>query len=104
MAGLVRSLSVWPIPCRQGSFGKVDGQLLHARWWLLSAILGVHTLLHFGQTKIWAEDDRDAARSFCHLRFSFAASCLSASNSQLAFLTDEASCLGLRPPAAMTDG
>ena len=38
---------------------------------------------------VWVEDDRDAARSFCLLRFSFAALCPSASNSQLAFLTDE---------------
>ena len=56
--------------------GKVDGQFLH-------------TLMHFGQTMVWDEDDRDAARSFCLLCFSFAAFCLSASNLQLAFLTDE---------------
>ena len=37
-------------------------------------------------TMVW---DEDAAPSFCLLLFSFAASCLSASNSQLAFLTDE---------------
>ena len=70
-------------------FGKVDGQLLHAHWWLLRPILDAHTLLHFGQTKVWDEDDRDAARSFCLLRLSFAASYLSASNLQLVFLTDE---------------
>ena len=46
-------------------------------------------LPHFGQTKLWNEGDRDAARSFCLLRFSFAASCLSASNSEVVFLTDE---------------
>ena len=69
--------------------GKVDGQFLHARWWLERPILDAHSLAHFGQTKVWDEDGRDAARSFCHLRFSFAALCLSASNSQLAFLTDE---------------
>ena len=40
-------------------------------------------------TKVWDEDGRDAAPSFCLLLFSFAASCLSATNSQLAFLTDE---------------
>ena len=69
--------------------GKVDGQFLHAPWWLRRPILDAHTLLHFGQTKVWDEDGRDTARSFCPLRFSFAALCLSASNSQLAFLTDE---------------
>ena len=47
------------------------------------------TLLHFGQTKVLDEDCRDVTRSFCLLRFSFAALCLSASNSQLAFLADE---------------
>ena len=52
-------------------------------------ILDAHPLLHFGQTRVWVEDDWDAARSFCLLRFFFAASCLSASNLQLAFLTDE---------------
>ena len=31
-------------------------------------------------TKVWAEDDWDAAHSFCPWHFSFAASCLSASN------------------------
>ena len=36
--------------------------------------LDAHTLLHFGQTKVWVEDDRDAARYFCLLRFSFVAS------------------------------
>ena len=51
--------------------GRVDGQFLHARRWL-----DVHAQQLFGQTKVWTEDDRDAARSFCLLRFSFAASCL----------------------------
>ena len=32
-------------------FGKVDGQFLHARWWLQNLILDVHTLLYFGQAK-----------------------------------------------------
>ena len=32
-------------------FEKVDGQFLHAHWWLRSLILDVHTLMHFGQTK-----------------------------------------------------
>ena len=69
--------------------GKIDGQFLHARWWLQRPILDAHPLPHFGQTKVWDEDGRDAARSFCLLRHSFAAFCLSVSNSQLAFLTDE---------------
>ena len=68
--------------------GKVDDQLLHARWWLQTRILDAHTLLHFGQAKVWVEDNWDAARSFCLLRLSFAASCLSVSNLQLAFLTE----------------
>ena len=70
-------------------FGKVGGQFLHARWWLKSPILDAHTLPHFGQAKVWAEDDRDAARTFRLLRCSFVVSCLSASNLRLAFLTDE---------------
>ena len=51
----------------------------------------MHTLLHFGQTKVWADDDLDAARSFCLLQLSFVASCRSALNLQLAFFffTDE---------------
>ena len=66
---------------------KVDGQFLHARWWPLRSILDAHPLPHLGQTKVWDEDGRDAARSSCLLRFSFAALCHSAS--QLAFvLTD----------------
>ena len=56
--------------------GKVDGQFLHARWWLQRSILDAHPLPHFRQAKDWDEDGRDAARSFCPLRFSFAASCL----------------------------
>ena len=50
-------------------FGKVDGQFLHARLWL-SPILDVQTVLHFGQTKVWAEVDWDAAHSFCLLHLS----------------------------------
>ena len=42
-----------------------------------------------GKTKVWAEDDWDAARSFSLLRFPFTPSRLSASNLQMAFLTDE---------------
>ena len=37
--------------------GKVDGQLLHAHWWLQSLILDAHTLLRFEQRRVWAEDD-----------------------------------------------
>ena len=33
----------------------------------------MHPLPHFRQTKVWDESGRDAARSFCLLRFSFAA-------------------------------
>ena len=69
--------------------GKVDGQFLHACWWLWSLIPDAHTLLHFGQTKVWPEDNWDAAHSFHLLHLSFVASCLSASNLQMAFLTDE---------------
>ena len=54
-----------------------------------SLLLDVQTLLHFTQAKVWAEDDWDAARSFCLLRLYFATSGLSVSNLRLAFLTDE---------------
>ena len=53
--------------------GKVIGQFLHALWWLQRGILDAYPLPHFGQTKVWDENGRDAARSFCLLRFSFAA-------------------------------
>ena len=69
--------------------GEVDGQFLHARWWLWSPILVAQTVLHFGQGEAWVEDNQDAARSFCLQRLSFAASCLSASHLRLAFLTNE---------------
>ena len=69
--------------------GKVDGQSLHARWWLKSASLYVQTPLYFGQKKMWAEDDWDAAYFFCFLRLSFAALCLSASSLGLALLPDQ---------------
>ena len=82
---------------------KVDGQFLHARWWLCRPILDAHPLPHFGQTKVWNESGKDAARSFCILSFSFAAFCLTASNYKWLFSLMGASCLGLRPPAAMTD-
>ena len=59
------------------------------------------TPLHYGHAKVWAEDDWDVARSFCHLRLSFANSCLSASNLQQAFLTDERQ---LSQSEAMSDG
>ena len=45
------------------------GQFLHALWWLWSPILDAHPLPYFGQTKVWDEDGKDAARSFCLLRF-----------------------------------
>lgn len=32
-------------------FRKVEGQFLHARWWLQSLILSAQTLLHFGWAK-----------------------------------------------------
>ena len=70
-------------------FGKVDGQFLLAHRWLFSLILDVQTLLHFGQAKVWAGNDWDAAHFFSLLRLFFVASCLSASNLWLAFLTDE---------------
>ena len=41
-------------PSQTRIFGKVDGQFLHARWWLQSPILDVQTLLHFGQAKVWS--------------------------------------------------
>ena len=59
-------------------------------------------MLHFGQTKVWDENDRDAARSFRLLHFFFAASCLSSSNYNWLFSLCT-SCLGLRSRAAMTD-
>ena len=40
-------------------FGKVNGQLLHALWWLYSLILYMHTPLHLGQAKVWTEGDLD---------------------------------------------
>ena len=70
-------------------FGKVDGQFLHARWRLWTPILDAQTLLHFGQAKVWVENDWEAARSFYLLRFSFATPCFSTSNLHLAVLTDE---------------
>ena len=68
---------------------RLLGQSLHARWWLWSLFLDAHTLLRFGQTKVWAEDDWDAARSFWLRHLFFAALCLSASNLPLAFFIDE---------------
>ena len=95
--------------------GKVDGQFLHVRWWLQRSILDVHPLPHFRQAKDWDEDGRDAACSFCLLRFfllAFSASCvfplrLYASlprTHNRHFSVMSASCLGLRPPAAVIDG
>ena len=58
--------------------------------------------MHFGQTKVWVEDDWKAARSFCLLCLSSVAS-LPRTYDRL-FSLMSANCLGLRPPAAMTDG
>ena len=55
--------------------GKVEGQFFNARWWLYRPIIDAHLLPQFGQAKVWNEDGRDAARSFCLLRFFFAALC-----------------------------
>ena len=64
----------------------------------------VNTLLHFGQTKVWDEDDRDAARSFWLLRFPLRLhASLPRIYNWLSSLMS-ASYLGLRPPAAMPDG
>ena len=38
-------------------FRKVDGQFLHARWWLQSPILVARTLLLLGQTKVYNVDN-----------------------------------------------
>ena len=56
--------------------GKVDGQFLYDRSWLLSAIFDAP---HFGHAKAWDENDWEAARSVCLLSLSFAALCLSVS-------------------------
>ena len=79
----------------EGSFLAVED--CWEGWWsiLACSLAVVETnswcapLPHFGQMKVWDKDGRDAVRSFCLLRFSFAALCLSALNSQLALLTDE---------------
>ena len=63
-----------------GDLRKADGQFWHARWWLWSPIPGVQILPHFGQARVRAEDDWEAAPSFCLLRLSFAALCVSASS------------------------
>ena len=80
-------------------FGKADGQVLHARWWL-----DAQPLPHFGQTKVWDEDDKDAARSFCFLRFPLRLSASLPRTNNWLLSVMSTSCLGLRPPAAMTDG
>ena len=66
----------------------------------------MYTLPHFGQTTVWADDDWEAARSFCLLRLFFAAPCLAflPQTYDWLFSLMSASFLGLRPPAAMTDG
>ena len=79
-------------------FREGCGHFLHACWWLERLILDVHTLLLFGQTKVWDEDDRDAARSplWLHASLPQTYNWLSSPMSS--------SCLGLRPPAAMSYG
>ena len=72
---------------QMGMFGKAGGQFLHACWWLYNLILDAHTLLRFGQANVLAQDDLHVAHSFCLLWLSFEASCLSALNLRLAFLT-----------------
>ena len=42
-------------------FRKVVSQCWHARWWLWSPNLDAQTLFHFGQAKVWADDDWDAS-------------------------------------------
>ena len=82
--------------------GWFDGSFLADKdcwegWWsiLAGSLVAVETdsscapLPPFGQRKAWDEDGKDAVHSFCCLCFSYAALCLPASNSQLAFLTDK---------------
>ena len=61
---------------RRRGVGQAEGHLLYVRWWLQSPVLDAQTLLHFGQTKAWAEDDWETARfQFGRQRLSFAALC-----------------------------
>ena len=88
-AGWTTSKSVHARPTHKGLLQKRLGEDL---CWIVPRVTLTTQLvkgLHFGQTMVWVEDDRDAAHSFCLLRSSFAASCHAASNLQLAFLTDE---------------
>ena len=81
------------------------------------SILDAQIPLHFGQMKVWDEDDRDDAQSFCLPCFFFCVcvcACVFVVFLQLhaslprtynwLFSLLSASCLGLRPPAAMTNG
>ena len=44
----------------------LSSSVVLARWWLWTPILDAQTyVLHFGRVKVWVEDDRDSARSFC---------------------------------------
>ena len=52
----------WLISSQTRIVWKVDDQFLHACWWLWRLILDAHPLPHFGQTKVWDADGRDAAR------------------------------------------
>ena len=65
----------------EGWWSVLACSLVAVEWFL------IHTPLHLGQMKVWAEDDWDAACSFCLIFF--AASGLSTSNWQVAFFTDE---------------
>ena len=71
---------------------------------LESPLLDVHTLLHFGEAKGLAEDDWDAARSVCPCVFPLRLHASLLRTYDRLFSLMSANCLGLRPPAAMTDG
>ena len=60
--------------------------------------------MRFGRTKVWAEDDWDAARSFCPLHFSFVVHASLTRTCNWLFSLMSANCLGLRPPAVMSVG
>ena len=79
----------WLIPRRRGFWGR-----LMISSCMLVGGCKVRFLMHtayctLDRRRFGADDDLDAARFFCLLRLSFAASCLSPSNLRLAFLTDE---------------
>ena len=99
----------WLHVCRIAHCGRwwlIPGRRRFLEGWfaiLAHSLVVVETDSWFAHpTALWTdedEDDWDATRSFCLLHFSVVASCLSASNLHLAFLTDggqlsrnEASC------------